>query len=260
VAEPRLAELDYQQTPMGELVLRRRREPRANDADVWEVLLGEEFLMSSLFTAGEVALAELGLAPLAARRIDVVVGGLGLGYTARAALEHANLQSLLVIDALAPVIRWHRDGLVPMGSSVAEDPRCRLVQGDFFALAAGEHGFDPAAPGRAFDAVLLDIDHSPQHVLAEAHRPFYEPAGLAALRRSLKPGGVFALWSNDPPADDFVQRLGEGFTSATAHVVQFDNPYASGAATNTIYVARTQPQADTRGSVNGAREPEPKRR
>ncbi|NNM00721.1 MAG: spermidine synthase, partial [Gammaproteobacteria bacterium] len=189
MAEARFAELDYQATPMGELVLRRRREPRLNDIDVWEVLLGEEFLMSSLFTAGEIALAELGLAPLADRPVDVVVGGLGLGYTARAALDKPELQSLIVIDALAPVIRWHRDGLVPIGASVADDPRCRLVQGDFFALAASDGGFDPDAPGRLFDAVLLDIDHSPQHVLADAHRSFYEPARLAALRHRLRPGG-----------------------------------------------------------------------
>ena len=237
MAEPAIVELDYQATEMGELVLRRRREPRAGDALIWEVLLGDEFLMSSLFTAGEIALADLGLAPLGDEPLDVVVGGLGLGYTAQAALAHPGLASLLVIDALAPVLRWHRDGLVAIGDTVAGDPRCRLVEGDFFALAADPQGFDPATPGRRFDAVLLDIDHSPQHVLAEAHRPFYEPTGLEALRRQLKDGGVFALWSNDPPLEPFVETLRGVFGTASAQVVAFDNPYAEQAATNTIYVA-----------------------
>ena len=78
-------ELDFQRTPYGDISLRRRREPRAGNVEVYEVKLGDEFLMSSLFTASEVALAEYGLAALNRAPLTVVVGGLGLGYTAQAA-------------------------------------------------------------------------------------------------------------------------------------------------------------------------------
>lgn len=82
----RFQELDWQPTPMGEISLRRRRDPSSGE-DVYEVKLGDEYLMSSLFTEGEVELTRLGLAELAEGPLDVVVGGLGLGYTARTALD-----------------------------------------------------------------------------------------------------------------------------------------------------------------------------
>ena len=91
-------ELDYRQTPIGALSLRRRRELKLG-VDVFEIKLGDEFLMSSLFTASEIALAQLGLAELVRPGLDVVVGGLGLGYTAKAVLEHANVASLLKLRA-----------------------------------------------------------------------------------------------------------------------------------------------------------------
>src|SRR5258708_33848772 len=115
-------ELDYRDTPIGALSLRRRRELRLG-VDVFEIKLGEEFLMSSLFTASEIALARLGLAELAGDNLDVLVGGLGLGYTARAVLGHARVGSLVVIEALGAVIAWHRGGLVPRGAATASDPR-----------------------------------------------------------------------------------------------------------------------------------------
>ena len=109
-------ELGYQATPIGALSLRRRRDLRLG-VDVFEIKLGEDYLMSSQFTASEIALARLGLAELSRRNLDVVVGGLGLGYTAAAVLEHPQVGSLLVIDALAAVIDWHRKGLVPLGAA-----------------------------------------------------------------------------------------------------------------------------------------------
>src|SRR5664280_457085 len=111
-------ELDYRQTPIGALSLRRRREPSLG-VDVFEIKLGDEFLMSSLFTASEIALARLGLAALVRqdpnKALAVVVGGLGLGYTAQAVLEHPTVSSLVVVEALQPVIDWHVAGLVPLG-------------------------------------------------------------------------------------------------------------------------------------------------
>ncbi len=166
-------ELARHQTPMGELMLRRRLEPTLL-VDVFEVKLGDEFLMSSLFTAGEEALTQLGLAACRGDELDVVVGGLGLGYTARAALSDPRVRSLHVIDALAEVIEWHRRHLVPLGAELTDDPRCHLTHGDFFSLVAAGTPLHPAGP-TCFDAILVDIDHSPRHLLHPDHASFYEP-------------------------------------------------------------------------------------
>ncbi|MDQ0847308.1 spermidine synthase [Streptomyces sp. V1I6] len=236
----RFAELDWQPTPMGDISLRRRRDPRSGD-DVYEVKLGDEYLMSSLFTAGEVALARLGLAALPETGLDVAVGGLGLGYTARAALDDARVRSLVVVDALAEVIGWHKRGLVPLGPGLVADPRCRLVHGDFFAGVGDGGGLDPGDPDRRFHAVLLDIDHSPRQVLHPRHEALYRSDGMRALAARLRPGGVFALWSNDPPDESFGAVLADTFAKSEAHVVHFDNPLQHGTAANTVYVARKEP-------------------
>ncbi len=234
-------ELDYRVTPLGALSLRRRRLPPDGE-DVFEIKLGDEFLMTSTFTASEIALAELGLADLADTDVDVVVGGLGLGYTAHAVLESDRVRSLLVVEALDAVIDWHESGLLPLGPGLSGDPRCRFVHGDFFALAGSAEGFDADAPGRCFDAVLVDIDHSPEFFLNPQNAAFYEPEGLSRLARRLKPGGVFGLWSNDPPDDAFTERLAAAFGAARAELVTFHNPLQDSAFTQTVYLARTAPE------------------
>ena len=233
------AELDYRQTPLGDLVLRRRRLRNLDGIEVFEVKLGEDFLMSSLFHEVEVALADLGIARLEGGDFDVVVGGLGLGYTARAALRYASVRSLVVIDFLQPVIDWHQQGLVPLGKEITADARCRLVQGDFFALAADPgRGFDPFSPGRRFHAVLLDIDHSPKNLLHERHADFYAEGGLRRLASQIYPGGVFALWSDDAPDPEFLAVLGKVFTGCEAQVVRFHNPLLEKDSASTVYLAR----------------------
>jgi spermidine synthase len=244
---PRFQELDWGPTPIGDISLRRRRDP-ASGEDVHEVKLGDEFLMSSLFTAGEIALTRLGLARTPGDRLDVAVGGLGLGYTARAALDDPRVGSLVVIEALDKVIEWHDKHLVPLGARLTSDDRCRLVRGDFFALAADPDGLDPATPGRRFHTVLLDIDHSPRHVLHPRHAALYRPDGLRRLAGHLHPGGVFALWSNDPPDTAFTALLADAFADAEAHVVEFPNPLQGGTATNTVYLASTAVEEKATGS------------
>ncbi len=229
-------ELDYRPTPIGALSLRRRRS-LSTGLDVYEIKLGDEFLMSSQFTAAEIELARLGLAALTRGDLDVVVGGLGLGYTAQAVLEHSNVRSLVVVDALPEVIEWHEQGLLPLGKQLTGDPRCRLVHGDFFAMTQSAEGYDLGMPRRRFDAVLLDIDHSPRKLLHPRHAALYEKQGLSRLAEHLHPGGVFALWSNDPPDEAFEGVLNELFATSTAHVVTFDDAAGEPTATNTVYVA-----------------------
>ncbi|GGS60021.1 spermidine synthase [Actinokineospora fastidiosa] len=233
----RFQELGWCRTPMGELVLRRRFDP-VTRREIDEIKLGDEFLMSSQFTDAEVELGRLATARLGdAADLDVVVGGLGLGFTALAVLEHPAVRSLTVIDALGEVIAWHERGLIPAGAVLTADPRCRFVHGDFFELARSPDGLDPAAPGRRFHAVVVDIDHSPRHLLRPENADFYTPAGLRRVRDGLHPGGVFALWSNDPPDDPFLRALGESFDRVAAEVVRFPNPLRGGESTNTVYLA-----------------------
>ena len=165
----RVEELAWSETPRGEISLRRRIEPTLK-VEVYEVKLGDEFLMSSLFTVAEIELA-------------------------------------------------------------------RLLLGNFFELAGSEEGFDPDEPGRLHDAVLLDIDHTPRHLLHPDHAPFYSVDGLQRLRSHLRPGGVFAMWSDDPPDEDFMALLRQVFDRVEAHVVDFANFLTGGTSSNTVYVA-----------------------
>ena len=226
-----IEELDYRPTAIGPLVL-RRRWVAAIDQDVVEVILGDEHLMSSLFTVGETELAVRGLAAAAGERLRVLVGGLGLGYTARAALADPRVASVEVVDALEPVIEWHRAGLVPIGDSLGTEPRCVLSHGDFFGW------FDEARPAdECYDVVLLDIDQSPRQLLHPDHARFYTPEGLGRLCEAMTARGVFAMWSDEGPDDEFLAVLAAVFTEARAEVVAFDNPLTGGASTCTIYVA-----------------------
>lgn len=225
----RFEELDFQQTPLGEISLRRRYDLTAQ-VDLYEVRLGEEFLMSSLFTVAERALASLALDRLDRDGSRVLVGGLGLGYTAHTALADPRVAELTVMDAAEPVLDWHRRGLLPEVAELATDPRCHLVLRDFFGYAAGE-------PDTRYDAILLDVDHTPRHVLHPSHADFYTVAGLQALHGHLAAEGVFALWSDDPPDAEFTAVLAAVFAATASEVVTFANPLTGGESSNTIYLA-----------------------
>lgn len=237
MSRPRFEELAWRDTPIGEISLRRRFDPQLG-VDIYEVKIGDEFLMSSLFTVAEQELSRLGLAAAGGDELDVVVGGLGLGWTAREALLDPRVRSLLVVEAVGEVISWHERGLLPYAAELTADARTRFAEADFFALAASAGGFEP---GRRFHAVLLDVDHSPRNVLVPANAALYTPAGLRALARHLHPGGVFALWSDDPPDAGFEAALAEVFATAATHVVPFANPITGGESANTVYVATTHP-------------------
>lgn len=231
-------ELDYRHTHLGLVSLRRRRELRLN-VDVVEILLGDEHLMSDLFTVSEIALADLGLAAVKGEQLDVVVGGLGLGYTAQAVLKDPRVNSLTVVDALEPVVDWHKEGLLPMGTELVDDRRCQFRVADFFELATSTSGFDGKKNERRFDAVLVDIDHAPDFWLNSSNASFYEVEGLEKLSRHLKPGGVFGLWSNDRPDQSFLDRLQSVFDKAQAEEVSFYNPLLDKDFIQTVYLGQT---------------------
>lgn len=232
----RFEELGWQQTPMGAISLRRRFDLTVR-ADVYEVKLDDEYLMSSLFTVAERELARLGLARTSGTGLDVIIGGLGLGYTAREALRCNRIRTLTVIEYCDAVIDWHQRGLLPDTAGLASDSRVALVCADFFAAATDSVGFDPQQPGRTYDAILLDIDHSPRHVLHHPHAAFYTHDGLKSACAHLAPGGVFAMWSDDAPDGEFSSALETVFTDVEVQQIWFDNPLTRGRSAATIYLA-----------------------
>lgn len=230
-------EIDSQPSPIGEISLRRRRIPAFGDRDIYEVKLGDEFLMSSMFYAAEEALSTLGLAAVKGDKLSVVVGGLGLGYTAVKALEDPRVDELLIVEALDTVIGWHRQECVPLGAVLNADARNRYIEGSFFDMAVDSvSGFDPSQAGRQFDAILLDIDHSPTQFLDAANAGFYTTANLERMAQQLKPGGVFAMWSQNRPDPAFEALLRTVFAQVEAHVVSFYNPFQNNEASNSVYV------------------------
>ena len=231
-------EIDFQSTPMGELILRERWDPIARQ-DLLEIKLNDEFLMSSLFTVSETALGALAMSDSRLDELDVVVGGLGLGCTALAVLEDPRVRDLVVIDALPEVIDWHRRHLIPAGKVLATDDRCRLLHGDFFAGARAGGELDPERPGHLWHAIVLDVDHTPSHHLHPSHADLYTPGGLAQIVQRLHPGGVFALWSDEPPDPDFMVTLGAAFAEARNEIVSFPNQLTGGTSSASIYLART---------------------
>ncbi|MFT4541123.1 MAG: spermidine synthase [Planctomycetota bacterium] len=226
-------ELDVRQTKLGELILRRRVPISMPDTWVYEVKLDERFLMSSLVHDSEDELARFSLNRLVGKDWRVLVGGLGLGYTAAAAMQSSRVESIEVIELLPEVIEWHERELVPLAAKLRADERLRVVQGDCFDWIRN-------GTGGAYDAVLIDIDDSPEHLLSPDHGSFYTKEGLTDARRSVRAGGVFALWTAGNLLPEFQERLQSVFGNAIAEEVTFHNPLHNHDDLNTIYVAQLE--------------------
>ncbi len=227
----RFEELDAVSTDWGVLSLRRRLD-LVTRREVYEVKIDDDFLMTSQFTATEEELARIALRALGGEALRVLVGGLGLGYTAATALADARVEQVTVVEAIQRVIDWHRDDLFPDTRGLAHDPRTRLVCADFFELVrAGRHR-------DAYDAVLIDIDHAPDRLLRPDHGDLYTRDGLEAVAALVAPGGVLALWSDEPPEPEVEQLVRSAFRDAESRVVGFDNPLTGGVSSCTVYLGR----------------------
>ncbi|MGH1470424.1 MAG: spermidine synthase [Cellvibrionaceae bacterium] len=230
-------EIDSQSSHLGEISLRRRRVPALGDRDIYEVKLGDEFLMSSMFVDAEEALSTLGLATIEGDKLNIVVGGLGLGYTAVAALKDKRIAELFVIEALETVIDWHKAEQVPLGKTLNADARNHYVLGSFFDLATDANkSFDPNNNNKKFDAILLDIDHSPTEYLNGENAGFYTTENLMLMAEKLKYNGVFAMWSQNLPEESFEELLKTVFSTVNSHVISFYNPFQNCESTNSVYV------------------------
>jgi spermidine synthase len=179
------------------------------------IMAGTTELMSSRAGGSEAAMAELALARLGGRHApSLLVGGLGMGFTLRAALARLPASGRIEVAELVPaVIAWAKGPLAQMFGGSLDDPRVSLFEGDVAARIGAASG--------AYDAVLLDVDNGPDGLSRMGNDGLYGRAGLAAARRALTPGGILAVWSSGPDAA-FTGRLADaGFAvetvSARAH-------------------------------------------
>jgi len=183
----------------GELRLFRR-------GDEFSIMLGANELMNSRLSGSEEALAELACDRLGGTaQPHFLIGGLGMGFTLRAALARLGTESVVTVAELVPaVIGWARGPMADIFAGCLDDPRARIVAEDVAALIwAGASGYD---------AILLDVDNGPDGLSRESNGRLYSANGLAAARRALRPGGVLAIWSAAPD-HAFARRLGgAGYT------------------------------------------------
>jgi spermidine synthase len=164
------------------------------------IMLGGNELMSSRVSGSEVALADLTCAPLAtAVAPRILIGGLGMGFTLRAALTQLGRGADVVVAELVPaVIAWARGPMAALHGDSLDDPRVRIVEADVADLLRD--------PGNGYDAVLLDVDNGPDGLTRGANDRLYGATGLATARTALRQGGVLAVWSAAPDAA-FARRL-----------------------------------------------------
>jgi spermidine synthase len=198
----------------------------------WVVRYGGKVLMSSRQHGSEDALAELALKKARHRRA-VLVGGLGLGFTARAALERIPTHAKVVVAELTPaLVDWNRRLVGKLAGRPLDDPRCRIHVGDVMDRIAEARG--------AYDAILLDVDNGPGSMVHEDNHRLYGHRGIAACRAALAEGGVLAVWSAHHD-EAYLRRLQRGGLEATARVVPARGP--AGGLKHVLFVAVKAPAA-----------------
>ena len=178
-------EIARTESERGELVLRERREEGAPSA--LELRANGVFVMDTLETSTERALADSALAQVAEPRA-VVVGGLGLGFTMHEVLRDSRVEKVAVVEIEQALVDWMRDGTIPHGPGMLADERVSIVVADV-AVALAE-----ATPA-SYDLVLLDVDNGPGYLVHDANATLYQAPALEAARQALRTGGVLAVWS-----------------------------------------------------------------
>ena len=222
--------LAYETTPLGDLCLRRRELLSAPGTIVTEIILDQQLLMSSHIVVSERALAEEALARHPGEGLRVLVGGLGLGYTAAAVLESTRVDRVEVIEFIPAVVRFLRDGLIPLSSELLEDPRFDVRDGDVYATLRDD-------AEERWDLVLIDVDHAPDDHLGAGNESFYTAAGLAQAKDHLAPDGVLAVWSY-AESSPFASALHEAFSAVDVVAVTYTNDLVDEEHTDWLFLAR----------------------
>ncbi len=224
--------LDYQETPLGLLTLRRRELLSRPGVIVTEVTLDHCFLMSSYHTESERALASEALALHKGRAgLSVLVGGLGLGFTALEALKDRRVVDVEVVELLPQVIAWLSEGWIPDAALLREDERLRLTEGDIYTRLLA-----PPSSEKLVDLILIDVDHAPDEMLDPANAAFYTAPGLECVQRHLKPEGVLAVWSTYP-SEEFLEVLREVFDDVSVREISWWNDLVDVQKIDTLFTA-----------------------
>lgn len=223
--------LAYETTELGVLCLRRRELLSRPGTLVTDVTLDHELLMSSHLTVSERTLARVALELHPGRDLRVLVGGLGLGYTAHEVLAAGaeRVASVQVVEYLPQVIDWVERGLVPLAGALAAEPRLAIAQGDVYNRLA-------RAPGTTYDVILIDVDHAPDEPLGETHASFYTEDGLQRARRHLADGGVLGVWSYAEHSL-FATALRHVFAEVRVEPVTFTNDLVGEEQTDWLFFA-----------------------
>ena len=204
------------QRSIGLIYLSRYERLKPPGGWVYNVHIDGDLLMSSVSPLSERQLATSAIAAHnGTGKLRILVGGLGLGYTAQAALESPRTAAVRVVDRMDFVINWLVEGLLPLSEQLNSDERVELTQSDVYADVLG-----PAA--ESWDLILMDVDHSPDMPLDPASLEFYTRQGQARVREHLAPGGILAVWSahdNDRFADVLEQGYAESWREYVDWVV-----------------------------------------
>jgi len=168
----------------------------------FSMMLGQNELMNSRLSGSEEALATLACRRIeAVKRPNLLIGGLGMGFTLRAALAVLGPDARITVAELVPaVIAWARGPMASIFAESLDDPRASILNADVIEVIQSH--------ASAFDAILLDVDNGPEGLIRKANDALYNPKGLKAVHRALRPGGVLAVWSSGPHPL-FSKRLGD---------------------------------------------------
>jgi spermidine synthase len=199
------AEVARAESERGELVLRRRIEERA--ADVLELRVNGVFVMDTKETSSEADLAGAALELVDEPR-DVVVGGLGLGYTLQRVLADQRVRKVMVVEIEEALVGWMRDGTIPHGPGLLADKRVHVVNADIVMAIAEARS--------TYDLVLLDVDNGPGYLVHEANAGIYEHDFIASTKSIVNPGGALVVWSA-APAPELVGVMEKVFGNCAVH-------------------------------------------
>ena len=207
--------LDHAQTPIGTLYLERCEGAPGEDW-FYQIQIDGELLMSSFNPVSEIRLSTSALSMHEGKGpLRVLIGGLGLGYTADAALDNERVSSVRVVEAMDFVIRWMNKGLLPLSERLTRNESVDIAQGDVFGDLLG-----PAT--ETYDLILVDVDHAPDATLSPDSAPFYTADGQKGVAAHLNPGGVLGVWSAWDNAD-FAAVLSEAYPESHRETVRWVN-------------------------------------
>jgi spermidine synthase len=223
------AEVARAESPRGEIVLRERRDPDAEPATptVLELRVNGVFVMDTLETSSEKGLASAALKQVEEPR-NVVIGGLGLGFTMHEVLADQRVERLVVVEVEDAIVQWMRDGTIPHGPAYLADERVTVMTADI-RIAIAE-----ATPA-AYDLVLLDVDNGPGFLVYDENVEVYQRDFLQQVEATLRPGGALVIWSA-AESPTLQTELQEVFGKAAA--VPFDVTLQSRDEHYWIYLAR----------------------